>query len=105
MIIVNLKVFDNVVTNFVRKNDMSSDVKNEEDERLHFVLLRVSYFGKCSIKFARSLSKIICHKFSIKVRLVYINNNHVYYNLTMLDIFLTLCNRKAFKFLILLHKI
>ena len=42
-----------------------------KEEDPPYVVLKIPYLGKCSLNFASSMSKIISHKFPVKVRVVY----------------------------------
>ena len=66
--------FDNVLHKFLWRNnvDPSKPAPEEvEDEDAPFVIFRVPYFGKCSVDFARNISNVISHNFSVRVRVVY----------------------------------
>ena len=68
-----VKFIDNVINVFYRKSEASNEtVSSVSDENQPpYILLRVPYFGKCSVKFARNLTKIICNNFNVQVRVVY----------------------------------
>ena len=67
------KFFDSVLNAFLRvSEEISSNTTQEaEKEEIPIVILRVPYFGKCSVNFARSLSAIISSHFHVKVNVVY----------------------------------
>ena len=68
-----VKFIDNVINVFYRKSEASSetDLSVSCEDQPPYILLRVPYFGKCSVKFARNLTKIICNNFDVQVRVVY----------------------------------
>ena len=68
-----VKFIDNVINVFYRKSEASNetDPSVSDEDQPPYILLRVPYFGKCSVKFARSLTKIICNNFNVQVRVVY----------------------------------
>ena len=68
------KFIDNIINVFYRNCNLAPERNNMslcDEEQLPFVLLRVPYFGKCSVRFSRNLTKIICNKFNVNVRVVY----------------------------------
>ena len=68
-----VKFTDNVINVFYRKSEASNetDPSVSDEDQPPYILLRVPYFGKCSVKFARNLTKIICNNFNVQVRVVY----------------------------------
>ena len=68
------KFFDSVLSTFRRVSDVITPSVTEEPEKEETpttVILRVPYFGKCSVNFARSLSSIISSHYNVKVNIVY----------------------------------
>ena len=65
------KFIDHVIDRFFRNTDDAENSVLEDVEQLPFILLYVPYFGKCSLKFSRKLTKIISDHFDVKERVVY----------------------------------
>ena len=70
------KIIDNVVDGFFRncsKNHLDDEINlsTNDEEQLPYVLLRVPYFGKCSVKFANHLKRIVSNNLNVNVRAVY----------------------------------
>jgi len=70
--------FDNVLQKFLRNADLSnsmttSDIVNPEDvnDSLPSVIFRVPYLGKCSVDFAKRVSRCVAREFPVTVRIVY----------------------------------
>ena len=68
-----VKFIDNVINVFYRKSEASNetDPSVSDEDQPPYILLRFPYFDKCSVKFARNLTKIICNNFNVQVRVVY----------------------------------
>ena len=70
-----VKFIDNVINVFYRKSEApnASDPSESCEDQSPYILLRVPYFGKCYVKFAHNLTKIICNNnFNVDVTVVYI---------------------------------
>ena len=66
--------FDNVYKQFLDKLNISSTcntVDDGTDDNLPYVIFRVSYLGKSSIKFAKNVSDCVANNFPVKVRTVF----------------------------------
>ena len=68
-----IKFINNVINIFYRKCESTEldNMPNCDEEQLPYILLRVPYYGKCSVRFAHKLTNIICKKFDVNVRVVY----------------------------------